>query len=306
MATERYNSAMSVMYQVRKVRRDGVSQRYWVNPSREHDDAVTAVMGSDLAKAESHKKQELARELMQVPSVQESLYRSLVRKYEETKSSDLKPMLFLQRYLSRGYPEAESLLMRLATEPSSWNVRSVAIQTIVASMNLRAPRLIREVLDKAPDEWTARFAIDQLASYLIFTMQNLFNKGITPTRESVLDALETLGLALQGKWGRLEGEITFILYALSYERSKFERAVQGQIPARVEETLIDGLMSVLALRTVSDHDFERALDVVKEWGSAYALRKLRSLLSDALPQQRRAMVINAINEIEHQLKRKSR
>jgi hypothetical protein len=114
--------------------------------------------------------------------------------------------------------------------------------------------LIREVADKAPDEWTARFAIDQLASYLIVTMQNLFGKGITPARESILDALETLGLALQGKWGRLEGEITFILYALSYERSKFEQAVQGQIPARVAEQVIDGLVSVLALRTVSDHE----------------------------------------------------
>jgi hypothetical protein len=95
---------MSGKYQIRKMRRDGVTQRYWMNPSREHDDAVTAVIGGDLATADSRKEQKLARQLLQTPSVQESVYRSLVRKYEGTKSYDLKPMLFLQRYLLRGYP----------------------------------------------------------------------------------------------------------------------------------------------------------------------------------------------------------
>jgi len=297
---------MSGKYQVRKVRRDGVSQRYWVNPSRDHDDAVTAVMIGDLATAESREAQELARQLLQNPSVQELLYRSLVRQYEKTMSNELGPVWSLQNYLAHGYPEAESLLVRLATEPSDWNVRFAAIYTIATSDDPFAPRLLREITDKATDDRTAGAAIDYLAGYLDITMENLLSEGVTPAREAVLDALETLGLALQGKWFEPRSEIGFILTALKYMRSEFEQAAQGQIPVHIEETLIDGLVSVLASRDLPDEIFEKTLNVVKEWGSEYALRKLRSLLSDALPQQRRVMVSNAINEIEHQPKRETR
>ena len=305
-------ATMSGKYQVRKVRRDGVAQRYWVAPTREHDSAVTAVMSGNLASAESREAQELARKLLQNPSVQESLYRSLVRQYEETKSSNVELMLFLQNYLAHGHPEAEALLVRLATEPSDGNVRSAAIHTIATSMDARAPRLLREVADKATDEWTARVAIVDLAGYLDITMENLIGEGITPAREAVLDALETLGLAMQGEWFRPEGEIDSILSALNYNRSEFEQAAQGQIPARVEKQVINGLMSILSLGSLTTEGFERTLDVIKEWGSEYALSKLRSylrgaisLLRGVISQQRRQMVIDAINEIEHQLRRKS-
>ena len=299
---------MSVKYRVWKVRRDGVSQRYRVAPTREHDSAVTAVIGGDLAMAESRKAQELARQLLQVPSVQESLYRSLVREYPETDLTDAEPMSFLQHYLSRGYPEAESLLVRLATEPSNRHVKGASVYMIALSMGSRAPRLFREVADKANDEWTARSAIFNLAINLKVTMENLIGKGITPTRDAVLDTLETLGLAMQGKWfePKPKGEINPILAALNYKRFDFEKATQGQIPTRIEETLIDGLVSILLTEDLSTEGFERTLDVIKEWGSEYALRKLRSLLSDSLPQQRRMMVSNAIQEIEQRQKRNSR
>jgi len=306
---------MSGKYQVRKVRRDGVAQRYWVAPTREHDDAVIAVMSDRLATAESREAQELARKLLQNPSVQELLYRSLVRQYEETKSSDDGPMSFLQHYLSRGHPGAEALLVRLATEPSNWHLQYAAVITIAKSMNPRAPRLFREIADKATDEWTARSAIFNLAINLKVTMENLIGKGITPTREEILDALETLGLAMQGKWfePKPKGEINPILAALNYKRFDFEKATQGQIPTRIEETLIDGLMSILLTEDLPTEAFDRTLDVIKEWGSEYALSKLRSylrgaisLLRDAISQQRRRMVLDAIQEIEHQLKRESR
>jgi len=298
-------ATMSGKYQVRKVRRDGVAQRYWVAPTREHDDAVTAVMGGDLAMAESRKAQELARQLLQVPSVQESLYRSLVRKYETTKLFDAQSMLFLHDYLSRGYPEAESLLVRLATEPSEWYIRASAIYTIAKSMEPFVPRLIREVLDKAPNEDTARYAIAELAASLHVTMEHLIRKKITPTRDAVLDTLETLGLALQGKWFEPKDEIGSILAALDYFRFDFEKAAQGQIPARVEEQVIDGLVSILSSGNLPDDEFEKAMEIVRNWKSAYSLPKLRSLLNEALPPQRRAMVVDAIHDIEQRLKRKS-
>jgi hypothetical protein len=296
---------MSVKYQVRKVRRDGVTQRYWVAPTTDHDDAVAAVMGGDLATAESRKEQELARQLLREPSIQESLYRSLVRQYEKTRSADVKLMSFLKHYLSRGHPEAEALLVRLASEPSSWYIRVVAIYTITNSNAPRAPRLIREVADKAPDEDTARYAIADLAGHLHATMENLVRKKITPAREVVLDTLETLGLALQGKWFEPKDEIGTILAALDYFRFDFEKAAHGPIPAPVEEKVIDGLMSVLSSGTSSDEEFDKALGVIKIWKSAYSLPKLRSLLNGSLPPQRRSMVIDAIHEIEHHLKRKS-
>jgi len=296
---------MGVKYQVRKVRRDGVSQRYWIAPTREHDDAVTSVISGDLATAESHKEQELARQLLQNPSVQESLYRSLVRHYEETNSTDTKLMSFLQHYLLRGYPEAEALLVRLATEPSSWHIRDAAIYTITTSKDPRAPRLIREVADKATDEWTARTAIVDLAGDLHITMENLVRKKITPTRDAVLDTLETLGLALQGKWFEPKDEIGSILAALDYFRFDFEKAAQGQIPARVEDQVIDGLVSILSSGNLPDDEFEKAMEIVRNWKSAYSLPKLRSLLNEALPPQRRAMVVDAIHDIEQRLKRNS-
>jgi hypothetical protein len=298
-------ATMSGKYQIRKMRRDGVTQRYWIAPTREHDDAVIAVMCDRLPTAESREAQELARQILQSPSVQELLYRLLVRQYEETKSSDLEPMSFLQHYLLRGYPEAEALLVRLATEPSDENVRRVAVLTIALSMDPRAPRLIREVIDKAPDERTRSFAIIDLANYLNNTMQNLKTQGIAPTREAILDALETLGLAMQGKWGRLEGERDYILAALNHNRSEFERAAQGQIPARVEKTLIDELVSALSIESLSTKAFMQTLDVIRKWGSEYAISKLRSYLRSDLPPWGREMVIDAINEIERQLKRKS-
>jgi hypothetical protein len=277
-----------------------------VNPTREHEDAVTAVMSGDLAVARSRKRQELARKLLREPSVQESLYRSLVRHYEETKSWDPQPMLFLHYYLARGYPEAEALLLRLATEPLDRGVRSAAVRAITTSYAPRAPRLIREVLDKAPDEWTARVAIDDLASALEITMYRLTTKGIMPSREAVLDALETLGDAMQGKWFNLQGGVIPLLNALNYSRSDFERAAHGEIPAPVEEKVIDGLMSVLTLPRVRTYDeFKYTLDVLKRWESAYSLPKLRSLLNGSLPQQYREMIIIAINEIEQRLTRKS-
>jgi len=303
---------MSVKYRVWKVRRDGVSQRYRVAPTREHDSAVTAVMGGDLATAKSRREQELARQLMQQPSVLESIYRSLVRHYEETKLFDAQSMLFLHDYLSRGYPEAEALLVRLATEPSEWYIRASAIYTIAKSMEPFVPRLIREVLDKAPNEDTARYAIAELAASLHVTMEHLIRKKITPTRESVLDTLETLGLAMQGEWFRPEGEIDSILAALNYKRFEFEKAAHGQIPDSIEKTLVDGLMSVLPMGSLSTEAFAQTLNVIKEWGSEYAIRKLRSylrgvisLLRDATSQQRRRMVLDAIQEIERQLKRNS-
>jgi len=296
---------MGVKYQVRKVRRDGVTQRYWVAPTSEHDDAVTAVMRGDLALADSRKERRLAQQLLQAPSVQDSVYRSLVRQYEETKSSDSQPMLFLRHYLSEEYPDAESLLMRLATEPSSWHIRVAAIHTMASPMEPRAPRLIREVADKATDEWTARFAITELAAYLDITMENLIRKKLMPTREAVLDALETLGLALQGKWFEPKDEIGSILAALNHKRFDFEKAVQGQIPARVEKQVIDGLVSILSLGSLPTEMFEKALDVVKEWGSEYALDKLRSLWDGLDRKGRRDMVFDAISEIEQRLKRKS-
>jgi len=226
--------------------------------------------------------------------------------YEETKSFDSKPMLFLRHYLSRGYPEVEKLLVRLATEPSEGNVRTAAIHTIATSTNPRVSRLLREIADKATDELSATYAIMQLADHLQDTMENLIGEGITPTRDEVLDALETLGLAMQGKWFSPEGEISSILPALKYKRSEFEQAAQGQIPARVEQQVIEGLISILSSVSVFDDAFEEALNVIKEWGSEYALSKLRSLLSGSLPQQWRVMVSNAINEIEHQPKRETR
>ena len=296
---------MSVKYQVWKLRRDGVTQRYWVAPTREHDDAFIGVMRDRLPTAESRKEQELARKLLQNPSVQESVYRSLVQRYETTKLIDAQPMLFLRDYLSRGYPEAETLLVRLATEPSEWYIRATAIYTIAKSMEPFVPRLIREVLDKAPNEDTARYAIAELTASLHVTMEHLIRKKITPTRDAVLDTLETLGLALQGKWFEPKDEIGSILAALDYFRFDFEKAAQGQIPARVEEQVIDGLVSILSSGNLPDDEFEKAMEIVRNWKSAYSLPKLRSLLNEALPPKRRAMVVDAIHDIEQRLKRKS-
>ena len=110
---------------------------------------------------------------------------------------------------------------------------------------------------------------------------------------------------MQGEWFRPEGEIDSILSALNYNRSEFEQAAQGQIPARVEKQVIDGLVSILSLKSLTTVAFKQTLNVVENWGSAYALSKLRSLLSDSLPQHRRGMVSSVINEIEQRLKRKS-
>jgi hypothetical protein len=102
------------------------------------------------------------------------------------------------------------------------------------------------------------------------------------------------------------GVHTFALpISLNYMGFDFEMAAQGHIPTRIEETLIDGLVSILLTEDLSTEAFDRTLDVIKEWGSEYALSKLRPLLSGSLPPQRRAMVVDAIHDIEQRLKRKS-
>ena len=197
---------MSVKYQVRKLRRDGVAQRYWVAPTREYGKSVESIVVKQLQHAlETGQSPEIS------PASNDGLFRAYVnaleRKLElqgDTLANQFQLLTHLEPYLALNLPEAHRLIVRLATEASQRKLRGIAMEMCKRSV-YETPSLLGEIAMRSPDRWDIDMALRNLREYIDNGLRYLY---------------DTL---LQGR-------------KLNVDKSKFERSLVKGI-----DVLLDGL-----------------------------------------------------------------
>jgi hypothetical protein len=174
MATKRYNSSMSVKYQVRKVRRDGVTQRYWIAPTRDHIRSVESLVVKQIQHAlETGQPPQIS------PADNDGLFHAyanaLLRKLEFLSDIEAEQLLIdLATYVARDLPEAQRLIVRLATEAPHRRLRRIAMEMCVHS-KYEAPSLLGEIAMQSPDSWGVTMALRNLREYIEEGLRFLFD-----------------------------------------------------------------------------------------------------------------------------------
>jgi hypothetical protein len=165
---------MSGKYQVRKVRRDGVSQRYWIAPTREYDKSVESIVVKQLQHAlETGQPPEIS------PASNDGLFHAYVgalqRKLELQGDAEAYQLLtHLEPYLALNLPEAQRLIIRLATEAPHRKLRSIAMEMCKRSV-YETPSLLAEIAMRSPDRWDAVKALTNLREYIDDGLRYLFS-----------------------------------------------------------------------------------------------------------------------------------
>ena len=201
---------MSVKYQVRKVRRDGVSQRYWVAPTSEHVKSVESIVVKQLQHAlETGQRPEIS------PASNDGLFRAYVnaleRKLELQGNNEANQLLtHLEPYLSRNLPEAQRLIVRLAIEASHRKLREIAMKVCGYSV-YEAPSMLGEIAVHSPDVWGVSMALAKLREYIYYGLRFLFDSQIrlpglqidkSKLKRSLVKGIDVLLDALNGFDGK--------------------------------------------------------------------------------------------------------
>jgi hypothetical protein len=174
LATKRYNSPMSVKYQVRKVRRDGVTQRYWIAPTRDHIRSVESLVVKQLQHAlETGQPPQIS------PASNDGLFHAYANALQRKLGflSDIEAeqlLIHLAPYLSRNLPEAQRLIVRLATEVPHRRLRRIAMNMCGHSV-YEAPSLFGEIAMQSPDDWGVTMALRDLQEYIEDGLRSLFD-----------------------------------------------------------------------------------------------------------------------------------
>jgi len=167
-------ATMSGKYQVRKVRRDGVSQRYWIAPTREHGNSVESIVVKQLQHA-----LETGQPLEISPASNDGLFHAYANALQRKLGflSDIEAeqlLIHLAPYLSRNLPEAQRLIVRLATEAPHRRLRRIAMNMCAHSM-YDAPSLLGEIAMQSPDDWGVTMALRDLQEYIEDGLRSLFD-----------------------------------------------------------------------------------------------------------------------------------
>jgi len=164
---------MSVKYQVWKLRRDGVTQRYWVAPTSEHVKSVESIVVKQLQHAlETGQPPEIS------PASNDGLFHAyanaLQRKLGFLSDIEAEGLLIdIAPYLSRNLPEAQRLVVRLATEVPHRLLRRIAMEMCSYSI-YEAPSLLGEIAMQSPDNWGMTIALRYLREYMEDGLRSLF------------------------------------------------------------------------------------------------------------------------------------
>ena len=215
---------MSGKHQVRKVRRDGVAQRYWVAPTSEYGKAVESIVVKQLQHAlETGQRPEIS------PASNDELFRvyvnALERKLElqgETVADQFQLLTHLEPYLALNLPEAQRLIVRLATEAPQRKLRRIAMEMCTRSV-YETPSLLGEIAMRSPDRWDIDMALRNLREYIYNGLRYLY---------------DTL---LQGR-------------KLNVDKSKFERSLVKGI-----DVLLDGLNGFDGKRQIPELTLSRSV-----------------------------------------------
>jgi hypothetical protein len=167
-------ATMSGKYQVRKVRRDGVTQRYWIAPTREYGKSVESIVVKQLQHAlETGQPPEIS------PASNDGLFHAYVNTLQRKLGflSDIEAeqlLIHLAPYLARNLPEAQRLIVRLATEAPHRRLRRIAMNMCPHSM-YEAPSLLAEIAMRSPDNWGVTMALRDLQDYIEDGLRSLFD-----------------------------------------------------------------------------------------------------------------------------------
>ncbi len=272
-------AAMSGKYQVRKVRRDGVTQRYWVAPSREHVKSVETIVVNQLLHAlETGQPPEIS------PASNDALFRAYANALERKLGflSDIEAeglLIDIAPYLSRNLPEAQRLIVRLATEASHRILRRLAMEMCSYS-TYEVPSLLGEIAMQSPDNWGVTIALRYLQEYMEDGLRSLFEPlyrvpgwkiDESKFKRSLVKGIDVLLNALNGFGGNRQIPKETLAETVVWMRNNIGNILELPLPQKTRRQM-EVTMTAIAKRDDLDEQVRRdAVGVAREIQKQYEL-----------------------------------
>jgi hypothetical protein len=315
--------------QVRKIRRDGVTQRYWVRPDPHYDRAIMS-WARQMFTIQSWKQQQNLQQagitdeqidrLLQSPTFTNAIMRFIDREIHK-EGNKLRNMVYdffmsLRPLIKRGISGAGQFLVKLATECTNKDVRKDAMHAICMSGAEEAPRLLRQVIDNSPDEWGRRNAMHYISNIITDLMESAPINYIQ-LQEGFREALDILADAMLERWFPYETMFDYAwlsrsLKALTTDEQYFDEHTRGSIPDALKRKLLDGMAHLMSLPNLDIDIFDRCWSILRIWMSGYALQKLREVearmqdphyLAHAHAESRLSSIRRAIRFVQERIAR---
>ena len=272
---------MSVKYQVRKVRRDGVSQRYWVAPTSEYDKSVESIVVKQLQHAlETRQPPEIS------PASNEGLFHAyanaLQRKLElqeDTLSNQFQLLTHLEPYLAVNLPEAQRLVVRLATEAPRRTLRSIAMEMCKRSV-YETPSLLGEIAIQSPDRWGVDKALTNLREYIDNGLRYLFstlfqvrnaNVDKAKFRRSLAKGIDVLLDGLNGFDGKWQIPELTLSKSVTWMRDNIGDILELPLTQKVRRKMERTMQAIAKRDDLDDQVRQDAVGVARELRERYEL-----------------------------------
>ena len=270
---------MSVKYQVRKVRRDGVTQRYWVAPTSEHVKSVESIVVKQLQHAlETGQPPEIS------PASNDGLFHAYVTALQRKLGflSDIEAeqlLIHLAPYLSRNLPEAQRLIVRLATEAPHRRLRRIAMDMCAHSM-YDAPSLLGEIAMQSPDNWGVTMALAKLREHIYYGLRSLFDSlfrvsGMkvdkSKLKRSLVKAIDVLLDALNGFDGKRQIPKESLVDTALWIRNNIDNFLELPLPQKTRRRMEVTMTAIAKRGDLDPHVRYDAAQVAQEVQKQYEL-----------------------------------
>jgi hypothetical protein len=286
---------------VRKIRRDGVTQRYWVTPPLEH---IRTIM-KHLHQHPGRFTNEQVTRLFQSPRFTEPIHQYLIQFNDNDAIRGA--IQILHPYIERGNPEVIRFLMHMATESPNALVRRWSIDALVR-VSADGPRLALEVMEKAPTEDDKRYAIDSLTEFFVFKLQLLqlaqyeqeSKRQTKEIRTVLIHALDILADALLGRWFTPSPRDGYWHHRLFYTLSQTLPFLDEHVcvPATVKHKVIDGITHCIAVGACDYKVAVMGQTILERWQPKYALQKLFEIAPTVQDPHIRQLIEDTISNIQ--------
>jgi len=270
---------MSSKYQVRKVRRDGVTQRYWIAPTREYGGSIESIVVKQLQHAlETGQPPEIS------PASNDGLFHAYVnalqRKLGFLSDTEAEGLLIdIAPYLSRNLPEAQRLIVRLATEAPHRLLRRLAMEMCSYS-KYEAPSLLGETAMLSPDNWGVTIALRYLREYMEDGLRSLFEPlyrvpgwkvNESKFKRSLADGIDALLDALNGFNGKRQIPNETIAETVVWMRNNIGNILELPLTQAVRRKMERTMQSIAKRDDLDDQVRQDAVGVARELRERYEL-----------------------------------
>jgi hypothetical protein len=278
-----------VLHPRRVVRRDGVTQRYWVRPDPHYDRAIMSWAQQRFASQSWKQQQNLQQagitdeqidRLFQSPTFTSAILRYLER--DENPYYSFRFLTSLRSHLERGSPAVEQLFVKLATESSNRTVRRTVMAALRALNLPNTPRLLREIIDKVSDDRSRSDAINYIVE--IVTDLGKLKFLSDGQKQAFREALDTLADVMLERWHPNNTVYYGLWWAsaigvLPISEQRIDELTGGPSPDvdALKRKLLDGMAHVMSVPDSDDYIFSRGLAILGSWMPGYALQKLREV-----------------------------